>query len=111
MIPRITLSSALVDPNLFGGVFGAESFWAWRTVAKLIDGAPLLEPREIELFKKCTGRTRLPSTPVPRLILVAGRRAGKDRFLSLVLAQFGAQPCVPTGVSTSVLASRQLCSC
>jgi hypothetical protein len=84
MIPRITLSSALVDPNLFGGVLGAPSFWTWRTVAKLIDGAPLREPREIELFRQCTGRIKPPIKPVRRLILLAGRRAGKDRFLSAV---------------------------
>ena len=45
---------------------------------------PLTEPREIELFKQCTGRTKLPSGPVHRLILLCGRRAGKDRFLSAV---------------------------
>ena len=82
MTPLITLSRALTDSNLFGGVFGAPSFWTWRTVAKLIDGAPLRELREIDLFKQCTGRSQLPGAPVRRLILLAGRRAGKDRFLS-----------------------------
>ena len=82
MTPRITLSSALVDPALFGTTFRAPSFWAWRVVAKMIDGIPLAEPRDIELFKQCTGRNQLPIKPVRRLILLAGRRAGKDRFLS-----------------------------
>jgi hypothetical protein len=62
MTPLITLSRALTDPNLFGGTFGAPSFWTWRTVAKLIDGEPLREPREIDLFKQCTGRTALPTS-------------------------------------------------
>ena len=39
---------------LFGGVLAAASFWTWRTVAKLIDGTPLTEPRELELFKACS---------------------------------------------------------
>jgi hypothetical protein len=82
MTPRITLSSALVDPALFGTTFRAPSFWAWRVVAKMIDGIPLAEPRDIELFKQCTGRNHLPIKPVRRVILLAGRRAGKDRFLS-----------------------------
>jgi hypothetical protein len=82
MTPLISLSRALTDPQLFGSTFGAPSFWTWRTLAKLIDGIPLAEPREVELFKQCTGRELLPSKPVRRLILLCGRRRGKDRFLS-----------------------------
>jgi hypothetical protein len=84
MTPAITLSRALADPALFGRTFSSPSFWTWRTVAKLIDGIPLTEPREIELFKQCTGRTTLPTGPVRRLIVLVGRRGGKDRFLSAV---------------------------
>jgi hypothetical protein len=39
----------MADPALFGSVFAAPSFWPWRTVAKLLDGLPLTEPRETEL--------------------------------------------------------------
>ena len=86
MTPAITLSQALTDPALFGKTFASPSFWTWRTVAKLIDGLPLSEPREIELFEQCTGRkyNRQARRTVRRLILLAGRRAGKDRFLSAV---------------------------
>jgi len=84
MKPVISLSRALGDEGLFGSTFGASSFWTWRTVAKLIDGESLREPREVELFKQCTGRSRLPNEPVRRLFVLAGRRAGKDRFLSAV---------------------------
>jgi hypothetical protein len=84
MTPLISLSRALTDPALLGGTFRAPSFWTWRTLAKVIDGEELREPRELELFKQCTGRTRLPSKPARRIILLAGRRAGKDRFLSAV---------------------------
>src|SRR6266516_5944053 len=84
MTPLITLSRSLTDPALFGRTFSAPSFWPWRTVSKVIDGIALTEPREIELFMQCTGRTQLPIQPVRRLSLLAGRRAGKDRFLSAV---------------------------
>src|SRR5262249_43904504 len=67
-----------------GREFAAPSFWTWKVVAKLIDGIPLVEPREVELYKQCTGRTQLPTKPTRRIILLAGRRAGKDRFLSAV---------------------------
>jgi hypothetical protein len=80
----VTLHAAMTDDRLFGRVFNAPSFWTWRTVAKLIDGIKLTEDREVELFKSCTGRSRLPDGPVTRLFLLCGRRAGKDRFASAV---------------------------
>ena len=49
--PDITLTRALAEPSLFGRTFSAPSFWTWKVVAKLIDGIPLTEPREIELFQ------------------------------------------------------------
>jgi hypothetical protein len=84
MTPLITLSRSLTDPALFGRTFSAPSFWPWRTLSKVIDGIALTEPRETQLFMQCTGRTQLPIQPVRRLILLAGRRAGKDRFMSAV---------------------------
>jgi hypothetical protein len=83
MTPAIPLTDAMRDDQLFGPVFNKESFWPWFTVAKLIDGLPL-DARELDLFQRCTGRNRPPSGPARRLILLAGRRAGKDRFLSAV---------------------------
>jgi hypothetical protein len=84
--PIVTLSQAMTEPSLFGKTFSASSFWTWRVVAKLIDGLPLTEPREAELYRECTGRTynRQARRAVRRLIILAGRRAGKDRFLSAV---------------------------
>jgi hypothetical protein len=86
MKPAVLLTQALTDVDLFGGTFAAESFWPWRALARLLDGLPLTEAREIELFEACTGRSysRHSRRAVRRLILLAGRRAGKDRFLSAV---------------------------
>jgi hypothetical protein len=83
--PTITLTQALIEPKLFGQTFAAPSFWTWRVVGKLIDGLPLVEERERQLFFECTGRTTLPTKPVRRLFILAGRRAGKDRFKSAVV--------------------------
>jgi hypothetical protein len=82
----ITLTQCLSDPDLFGTVFGDPSFWTWKVVAKLIDGMPLTEQREIALFEECTGLkyNRHARGAVRRLIVLAGRRAGKDRFESAV---------------------------
>jgi hypothetical protein len=80
----ISLTESMNDPNLFGKVFASPSFWTWKVVAKLIDGIPLTEKREIELYIACTGRHVLPKGPVRRLVLLVGRRGGKDRFLSAI---------------------------
>jgi len=82
--PAITLSRTLTE--LFGETFASPSFWTWKVVAKLIDGLPLTAPREVELFEHCTGRryNRQAHRAVRRLFILAGRRAGKDRFLSAV---------------------------
>ncbi|WP_298111469.1 hypothetical protein [Bradyrhizobium sp.] len=71
------------DPKLLGGPFQAPTFWTWFCVAKLLSGEPLDE-REAELFRRCTGRTKLPDGPVRALIFLSGRRSGKDRFMSAV---------------------------
>jgi hypothetical protein len=84
--PTITLTESLSNPDLFGSVFASSSFWTWKVVAKLIDGLPLTEQREIELFETCTGRkyNRHNRRAVRRLIMLVGRRGGKDRFFSAV---------------------------
>jgi hypothetical protein len=81
--PAITLSRAMVEPALFGKTFAAASFWTWRVLAKLIDGIALTEPREIELFEQCTGRPYNRQAR-RRIVILVGRRGGKDRFLSAV---------------------------
>ena len=87
-VPKLTLTQSLADVRLFGKVFASPSFWTWKVIGKLLDGLPLTEPREIELFKECTGRTQLPNRHEHRLlrrfILLVGRRGGKDRFESAV---------------------------
>ena len=97
MTPAITLTKAMADPALLGGPFQAPSFWTWKVVAKLIDGERLTEKREIELFKEATGRTQLPNRKtrraLRRLIILCGRRAGKDRFLSGVAVWRAALMC------------------
>ncbi len=85
-VPDITLTSALNDSKSFGPTFSSLSFWTWKVMAKLIDGIPLTEQREIELFEQCTGRkyNRQARRALLRLTVLAGRRAGKDRFFSAV---------------------------
>jgi hypothetical protein len=71
------------DPNLLGDPFKSDTFWPWHCLAKVINGEPL-DDREADLFRKCTGRTKLPIGPVTDITLLIGRRGGKDRFMSAV---------------------------
>ena len=66
--PKVPLTAAMTDPDLFGKVFRSPSFWTWRVIAKLIDGLPLTEQREIKLYQECTGRSRPPNRHLRRLI-------------------------------------------
>jgi len=86
MQPLVKLTQAINDVSLLGGPFASPSFWTWRVIAKLLDGLPLTEPREIALFEQCTGRkyNRQAIRAVRRLIVLVGRRGGKDRFMSAV---------------------------
>jgi hypothetical protein len=87
-VKAITLAEAMRDPNLLGVPFQAPTFWTWHCVAKLLSGEELDE-REAQLFRECTGRTKLPEGPVKNLIFLSGRRSGKDRLMS-ALAVFRA---------------------
>ena len=108
MPPLIPLTTALTSPDYFGNVFAGESYWTWKVVAKLLDGITLTEQREIALFEACTGRpyNRQARRAVRRLILLVGRRGGKDRFQSAV-GMWRAALC-RTGASTLALAKAPL---
>lgn len=85
MAPLVTLTHAISDTALLGRPFEGASFWTWKVVAKIIDGLPLTSPLEVELFEACTGRPyKQAQRAVRRLILLVGRRGGKDRFQSAV---------------------------
>jgi hypothetical protein len=80
---NISLAAAMRDPMLLGGPFAAPTFAPWLCVSKVLSGESL-DRREAALFRKCTGRSRLPRKPVHKLFMVIGRRGGKSRFLSAV---------------------------
>jgi hypothetical protein len=77
----VSFAAALRDPALLGGGFAAPSFASWHVVAKVLSGEPL-SSGELALFRRCTGRKRVPKGPVRRLDLLCGRRGGKSKFVS-----------------------------
>ncbi len=73
------LHEAMTDPTLFGNSFGGETFWAWRTIAKVLDGMPL-DSHELALYRQITGRQAPPTEPFREGYLVKPRRAGGTLF-------------------------------
>ena len=82
----------MTTPALAGEEFLADSWAAWRCVARLIDGdAHLLSAEDQELALRLTGRTTLPTIAPDEIAVGAGRRSGKSRFCGIVAARYAAQ--------------------
>jgi hypothetical protein len=77
----ISLATAFRSRQLFASSFDGASWWPWRVVAKILSGEAL-DNAEMDLFRRCTGRTRVPVRPPRRLYLLVGRRGAKSRFAS-----------------------------
>jgi hypothetical protein len=60
MRPRVSLRTALEDPNLLD--FGDSSRIAWRALL-LASRGEALTPEELEHFRKLTGREESPTDP------------------------------------------------
>jgi hypothetical protein len=88
----VTMRQALSDPALLADALPGDSWSAWRTILIACMGEELT-PDEREVFAKLTGgREREPGEPVEMLLVVAGRRSGKSRAMS-VLATYLACLC------------------
>jgi hypothetical protein len=77
---------ALRNRQLFGGLreFRDLSSWAgWITWLKCVFGYRL-QPDEMVLYQKCTGRSYLPEDGFKELATICGRRAGKSKVAALV---------------------------
>ena len=86
----VTIRDVMIDPGLFGSVFAAESWAAWRALLAGFFGLVLTDA-EAKLFKLITGRDTLPEGPHDELWLVVGRRGGKSQdaaLLAIFLAAF-----------------------
>jgi hypothetical protein len=76
--------SAMEDPRLFGPMFAGESWSSWRTILRGAFALPMSEA-EVEFFRSVTGREP-PAKRVKELIVIAGRRSGKDSVASAIAA-------------------------
>jgi hypothetical protein len=76
----ITVTDALLDPNLLGAALGGASTWAtWLAVLKAAHGIRL-DARERDLFTTVSGGREPPAHKVKELVCIASRRSGKGRM-------------------------------
>jgi hypothetical protein len=80
---KTTLRRALADPQLLGHELQGESFEAWRALLYAALGEPLNED-ELAAFRQLTGRQEPPTQRVEKLLVIAGRRAGKSLCAALL---------------------------
>jgi len=81
----VTLRQALSDERFFGGQLAGESWAAWRPLMYAIMGEPL-EPGELAVFERLTGRPEAPAGSAREFCGVIGRRGGKTRALAVLAA-------------------------
>src|SRR5215470_17555416 len=75
-------------PALFGGTFAGPSWAPWRAFVAAVFALPMSE-EQAALYRKHTGRTKLPVEPAREVWCIAGRRAGKS-IIAALLAIFAA---------------------
>ena len=76
--------SAIADENLLGSVIkDPVSFAPWRTLLGAVFGLPL-DADQLELYRRCTGRTSPPSAPFRSVFMCIGRRGGKSVAMALM---------------------------
>lgn len=79
--PPEPFQGTMLDAMDAAGLVGP-SWAAWRTFWSVLDGLPL-DDAGLELYRQCTGRTRLPGKPIHEAALIVGRRGGKTRNAAL----------------------------
>jgi hypothetical protein len=57
MIPKVSFRKAITDKQLLGNSLAGDDNKAWRTILIVINGEPLIDDEERELFYKLTHRS------------------------------------------------------
>ena len=82
----MNIVDAIRSKKVFGGLkpFKHPETWAnWMICLKAIFALPM-DPAELEVFKKFTGREVAPAEPVSEAFLIIGRRGGKSLISALI---------------------------
>jgi hypothetical protein len=76
-----SIIAAMESPDVFGPWFAGTSWRAWKAVMKAAFALPLAED-ELAIFTEIAGGRKPPTRRVKRLVVIAGRRGGKDSMAS-----------------------------
>src|SRR5262245_4432848 len=81
VMKRPDIVQAIRNPKLFGSMFKSLDSWqAWIVWLKAVFGLPI-DQSEIELYRRCSGRTDSPNG-FKESYAIVGRRGGKSRIVS-----------------------------
>lgn len=79
----ITIKDVMTDPHLFGGMFGTDTWAAWRALIFAFYGLALSDD-ERRTMAAITKRAETPQEAMAELWLVVGRRGGKSQIAALL---------------------------
>lgn len=79
----ISPAAAIDDPRLLASAFPGASWDTWRAILKAAYAEPLTET-ELALFRSVAGDRNPPRKQVRELVVIAGRRSGKDSIASAI---------------------------
>jgi hypothetical protein len=75
---------AIEDERFFRPLFKDLSTWcSWLVFLRALFGLPIVERKERNLFKQCTGLKKPPRKPARECFVIVGRRGGKSRAISV----------------------------
>lgn len=80
----MNIIDAIHDPNLFRPFFRDLATWSsWLAILKAIFALPM-EPAEVEVYRRLSGRQNSPARQFMEVVIEAGRRAGKSFIVSMI---------------------------
>ena len=87
---EMDLVSAIESPLVFGKFFRDIRTWReWITLAKVLSGRRDLDAAEMDLFRRRTGWSELPTEPLREIFIGGGRRIGKSSLCAILAAYYG----------------------
>ena len=84
----MTILDAMTDAALFAPWFTGPTWAAWASFLAALFALPM-DAAGVEVYRRHTGRTTIPTTPAREAWVVVGRRGGKSRIAALVAVYLG----------------------
>ena len=79
----MNIIQAIDDDNVFGQFFRGPTWDTWRVFLAALFGLQM-KPEQLAVFRKFTGRTAAPTSPLHEAWLCIGRRGGKSFVLATI---------------------------